>query len=266
MGQIIELPDSVKLKKEIRRLKSLLEDLVLERDELRFVTCENIKMKYMLEIGGLEHRVYQAHCEYLRLRRKKEIIQAKKNRQETINMDVIEKLLDEEFLTYQKKLDEKIHEMNQALERSKLESLTEEEEQEFKKLYRIIVKTLHPDLNPNLSEAKKELFINATDAYRRGDLADLQIIFQLVGADMNLENTPSSLILLHKEKQRLQSLLDQVKEEIKKIKTSPPYTWKIYFEDEERKAERIDELEKELGAFQKAIRTQKEWIHELMRK
>ena len=83
---------------------------------------------------------------------------------------------------------------------------------------------------------------------------------------MNLENTPSSLILLHKEKQRLQSLLDQVKEEIKKITTSPPYIWKIYFEDEERKAERIDELEKELRAFQEAIRTQKEWIHELMRK
>ena len=78
MGQIIELPDIAALKREIQELKKSLEELVFERDELRFVVCENIKMTYMLEIGNLEYRVYDAYCDYLRLRRKKEFIQAKK--------------------------------------------------------------------------------------------------------------------------------------------------------------------------------------------
>lgn len=160
MGQIIELPDITELKREISQLKKSLEDLVLERDELRFVVCENIKTMYMLEIGDLEYRVYKMYCDYLRLRRKREIIQAKKNRQETITMDSIEKLLDDEFLSYKKKLDEKINEMNQALEKSKMDALTEEQTVEFKKLYRNIVKSLHPDLNPTTSEAEKQLFIN----------------------------------------------------------------------------------------------------------
>lgn len=58
MGQIIELPDIAALKREIQELKKSLEALVVERDELRFVVCENIKMTYMLEIGNLEYRVY----------------------------------------------------------------------------------------------------------------------------------------------------------------------------------------------------------------
>lgn len=108
MGQIIEFPDSKKLKETIRKLRKQLEDLVLERDELRFVVCENIKTAYMLIFGGLEYNLYEAYCKFLRLRRKKEMIQAKVNRQEKVQVEVIERMLDKEFSQYQKKLDEKI--------------------------------------------------------------------------------------------------------------------------------------------------------------
>lgn len=264
MGQIIELPDSLKLKQEIGELKNRLENLVLERDELQFVVCENVKMKYMLEIGSLEYKVYKTYCEFLRLRRKKEILQAKKNRQETFNMAEVDHILDEEFLNYKKKLDEKIHEMNQALERSKMRLLSKEETAELKKLYRSIVKSLHPDLNPNCSDAEKALFYNATDAYKQGDLSTLQIIFQMSETEENKEEASSSLIKLQKEKQRFQRLVSMVEAQIEEIKTKPPYIWKIYFEDERKKAERIAELEKQQKSFQEAIRTQQERINELM--
>lgn len=127
MGQIIEFQEYKKAKDRIQELKNTLEELIFERDHLKFVVCENLKAEYLLEFGSLEYRIYKAYCEYLRLRRKRELIQAKKNRQEKIEMDEIEKQLDEEFVEYKKKLNEKIHEMNDALKRAELKFLSDED-------------------------------------------------------------------------------------------------------------------------------------------
>ena len=264
MGQIIELPDIAALKREIQELKKSLEALVVERDELRFVVCENIKMTYMLEIGNLEYRVYDAYCDYLRLRRKKEFIQAKKNRQEPIQMDAIDSFLDIEFQEYKKKRDEKIDEINQAIERSKIESMPEEAA-EFKTMYRSIVKSLHPDLNPDTTDAEQELFVHATEAYKEGDFGTLQLIFQMIGSEHHDESEPSSLAKLQSEKIRIQNLVDRVKADIEFIKTTVPYIWRIYLEDEGKKAEKISKLQTELKSFKEAIRTQQELINDLVR-
>ena len=155
---IIPFPDFQKLKEEIEKLRTELSMLVLERDELRFVICKNIEMEYMLKIGGLEYQAYEAECTFLRLKRKVELIQAKKNRQEKVILSVIEDALDHEFLEYQKRLDEQMDKMNDALERSKAEPLSEEESRELKILYRKVVKALHPDMNPEITDAQARLF------------------------------------------------------------------------------------------------------------
>lgn len=273
MGHIIELAAITEIKREISQLKKSLEECVIERDELCFVVCENIKTAYMLEIGSLEYRNYKLYCDYLRLHWKKELIQAKKNRQETVIMESIEAFLDEEFISYQKRLDEKMRDINDALERSKMEALSEEETVEFKKLYRSIVKSLHPDLNPDSSEGEKQLFLYATAAYRQGDLVTLQLIFQIIGDEdsdeysgkLSKAKVPSSFDALQSEKIRIQHLIDQVQMEIDTIKTTAPYIWKIYFEDENKKAEKIDELERERKSFQQAIRAQEEQINNLLK-
>lgn len=153
--------------------------------------------------------------------------------------------------------------MNRALARSKMDVLSEEDTAEVKKLYRSIVKNLHPDLNPKATEAEKELFYQATEAYEQGDLSALQVIYQIADKGADGEKMTSSLSGQEKEKQRLEKLLDQVKVEIEKIKTSPPYIWKIYVEDEGQKKERLSQLQKELESFQAGIRTQEEYIRTL---
>lgn len=132
MGQIIEFPNDKKSKDKIRKLKKTLENLVFKRDNLKYIICENIKTEYMLIFGSLEYKIYKAYCNYLRLKRKKDMIQAKKNRQEKINMEVIDKKLDLEFTEYKKKLNEKIEEINTALRRSKSEILSDDDEKRLK--------------------------------------------------------------------------------------------------------------------------------------
>ena len=264
MGQIIEFPDIKKLKEEICELKNDLENLVMERDNLLYVICENIKTAYFLEFGTLEHGVYKAYCKYLRLRRKKELIQAKINRKEKVLLNDIESKLDVEFIAYKKKLDDIVNDINVALKRSRSEKLTEDEQKEIKKLYRRIVKILHPDLNPKISDSEKELFYSAVESYERGDLYALQMIFDISCNGDNKENTYLSMEELWKEKDRLKNLIKKILLEINQIKENPPYSLKIFLENDDKKSEKSKELREELKSFNEAIRTEEESINELI--
>ena len=157
-SNVIVFPDFEKLKSEVEKKRTELSMLLLERDELQFVICKNIETEYMLKLGSIEYKAYEAQCAALRLKRKIDLIQAKKNRQEKIIISAIEETLDEEFAEYQKQLDEQIDKVNAAIKRSKAEVLSDEENKELKKLYRKIAKALHPDINPDVSEAQGQLF------------------------------------------------------------------------------------------------------------
>lgn len=265
MGQIIEFPDDKKSRERIRELKKTLESLVFERDNLVFVVCENIKTEYLLIFGSIEYRIYKTYCTYLRLKRKKDMLQAKKNRQEKIKIEEIEDKLYEEFADYKKKLDEKIGEINEALSRAKSEVLSEEETKVLKKLYKNIVKRLHPDLNPSVTDVEKELFYNATEAYKNGDLQSLQIIYDIVCSGNAIEDSNLSGKSLDDEIERLEGLVGQIQDYINIIKSTPPYTWSIYLEDDKKKSKRLESLEEDLKSFEEAVRTQEEAIKDLMR-
>lgn len=250
---------------KIQELKKTLENLVFERDNLKFVICENIKTEYMLIFGSLEYRIYKSYLKYLRLKRKKDLIQAKKNRQEKIIIEDIDTKLDEEFCDYKKKLDEKVEEINHALDRSKGEILSDEDSKFLKKTYKNIVKKLHPDINPSVTKAEKELFYHATEAYKDGDLASLEIIYDIVCKEEDKEDKAFSGKNPEEEVKRLEDLVNQVEDNIDLIKSIPPYTWKIILEDEKKKAEKLRDLKNDLKSFEEAVRTQEEYIRELMR-
>ena len=139
--------------------------MIFERDHLKFVVCKNLKTNYLLEFGVLENSLYRAYCKYLRLRRKKELIQAKLNRQEEVRMEEIEKQLDDEFGEYEEKLNQKIYDLKKAFKMAELDFLSEEDSKLIKKLYMGIVKRIHPDVNPLIIEEQEDLFYKATEAY-----------------------------------------------------------------------------------------------------
>ena len=218
-GNVIVFPDFEKLKNEVEKMRTELSMLLLERDELQFVICKNIETEYMLKLGSIEYKAYEAQCAALRLKRKIELIQAKINRQEKVIISAIEETLDTEFAEYQKQLDEQINKMNDALKRSKAEVLTDEENKKLKKLYRKIVRALHPDINPDVSQAQVQLFDNAVSAYKSGDLGTLRIIGEMVGNNPLPEQRKDAMTQLVEERERLQGLLKSIRESIDNIKS-----------------------------------------------
>ena len=265
-NNIIILPELEELKAEVERLRTELSMLMLERDELKFVICKNIEAEYMLKLGGLEYKAYEAQCNVLRLKRQLELMQARLNRQESIVMAVIETILNTEFAEYQKKLDEQMGKMNEAIERSNADVLSEEETKELKKLYRKIVKALHPDMNPNITEAQRQLFDNAVMAYKNGNLDALRAIAGMIGdADLQVNQTDAKARLLE-EKKSLEKLLENVREEIQTIKSEYPYTMKELLADDEKVEARKRELELIISKYEEIAGVYKARIDELMKK
>ena len=145
------------------------------------------------------------------------------------------------------------------MKKSKGDYLSGKETIRIKKLYKAIVKHLHPDLNPDLTEGERELFVHATEAYKDGDLAKIENIVSIVDSGESKDELTSSNAV-----QRMEGLVRKIQEEIDLIKENPPYSWKVYLEDEEKKAEKLEELKEDLENFKTAIRTQEEYIRDLM--
>jgi hypothetical protein len=265
MADIILSPEYSELKTEIEKLRTELSMLVLERDNLLLVECKNIEMAYMLALGNLEYKAYELNCACLRLKRKIELIQAKKNRQEKINLEAIEETLDQEFAEYQAQLDAQIDKMNAALERSNGRPLSEEEMKELKKLYRSIVKALHPDLHPDISEAQLQLFNNAVTAYENGDLDGLRIISSMVAEPALPDNQEDSISALVKEKDRLGELVKALRDKIDEIKNDYPYNMKALVQDKNKIAEVKSELEENIAQLTEILEIYKSKIAEMLR-
>ena len=252
------------LKNELLKKRTELSMLVLQRDELKYVICKNIETKYMLELGSLEYCLYQSECIIMRLKRKVELIQMRINRQEKIDVSAIDKLLDEQFREYQQKLEEKIKKMNEAIERDNGEILTEQQVKELKKLYRAIVKALHPDLNPNVTKQQIKLFQNAVTAYKNGDLQTLRIINEMISNNHSEDDNTDNIEKMRNEQIRLDRMISSINGDIEKIKSEYPYTMKDILSDKEQLNQRKQELKDNIDQCNELVSFYKTKIQHLL--
>ncbi|HFI0632777.1 TPA: J domain-containing protein [Streptococcus suis] len=257
MSDIIPFVPHDDLQKDIERLRIEISMKFLERDDLILQQCPSIETAYLLRFGSLEYKVIEAEYKWRRLRRKLQFLISARNRQEKIEEEQIEEWLDREFQEYLDRLDDKLKEMNEALDWSKRELLTKEESKLLKKLYRKIVKLLHPDLNPNLSDAQRDLFFKAVEAYEEGNIAKLEFIYTMIENQGEMKVSGLSLL---QEKQRLENILIELQSSIEAIKDSYPYNLKTLLADEDACIEREQKLERQLESLVNEIRRCEEQI------
>ncbi len=249
---------------DIEKLNDTLVRLIVERDNLKFVVCKNIEAKYMAKLGDMEYRTYEAECLCRRLRRKAELIRIRKNRKEKIADDEIEATLDFEMEEYEEELRGKFDALATALERARVKPMAEKDANLHKRLYRDIMRALHPDLNPSASEKEQKLFLLAQEAYKSGDLEAMKIIHSVACHNMNAETAGDGSEDIEQEYERLLLSAENLKSEIKTIKQTHPYTLKKYLFNETKLAERKAQLKEELFNLQLAIEAYQEEIKLLM--
>lgn len=117
--------------------------------------------------------------------------------------------------------------------------------QELKRLYRHIMKKLHPDANPDATEAEMELLRKAQKAYSEADLDTLRdIADQLDDTEITEKyiDTPEDILKLRELKAKLAEKVEILIAHIDEIKNSFPYNEKDFLADEEAVAKRQEEL------------------------
>lgn len=261
---IIHFPAYAELKTAIESLQANLNLLLLEHDELIYVVCKNIETKYLLAAGHLDYKIYQLDCDIRRLKRKADLIQARINRQMSVDLSAIDSQLNDEFKEYQQQMKKMLKDLNAAMRRASGKLLTTEEMLELKDLYRKIMKKLHPDLNPDIDSDKQELFLHAIEAYKNGDLDRLRMITMMVDDGVSLGPSERSLNKLQKEKQRLEEQVKLVNESIKKIQSEFPYTLKALVSDPAELDKHVVYLNETIEEMEEVLRWYVQKINDLV--
>ena len=246
------------LRQEIREYRVRLTAAMAEKDELLNIICPQLELKYVTTFGDLEVDLFEAQCRCKRLKRQIEMMRARTNRQEAFDPEKIIEILEQEFAKYAEKIEEEKEKVNAARERSE-EKPAPDTLEKLKKLYRQLVKKLHPDLHTEQSASEKDLFRKVVDAYKSYDLAQMELLYEMAaGEEPELpEESPESL---QAEADRLKGLLSEVLSEIEIIKSGYPYTAKELLEDEDAIARKRAELQELLSEYQDKVRYYEEKV------
>ncbi|CAN5643598.1 hypothetical protein BH20ACI4_BH20ACI4_07850 [soil metagenome] len=113
-------------------------------------------------------------------------------------------------------------------------------------LYRKLAFLLHPDIVGSADERRCKLWLQAAEAYKRGDLPTLRTIRLLI-ADESPENdlpdeTSSVLETLKNRHAELKRICEKMLDEIAEIKATAPFIWREILDD----AARLENLQNEL--------------------
>ncbi len=251
MADITPHPEFAKLIKEIEKLREEVSRLIEKRDYLRYHLSPRVSADYIKKIGVYEYKVFEFTVKVRRLRRKTELIRAKIAKDEIIIPSEIEAILDEEYADYEARLRAELERINSELERDGGEYLSDSDGAELKRLYRKVVKLLHPDLNPNQTEREKILFLKAVDAYERGDLDALRAIDVLADTLDYDDADDLDGDSLARTKEILTRRADVLRNDISEIENTFPLDKRDFLENEEAVNARREDLEEEMAGLRK---------------
>jgi len=136
---------------------------------------------------------------------------------------------------------------------------------QMKKMYRRIVKALHPDVNPYVDEAGLGILRKANTAYEDGDFETLLLCFEAINTSAEIEDSPDAISRLTEEKERLTSLIQKITEQILAKKMKFPYTLKDFVNDPAKVAARKAKLDEHINKLNESLVAFQEKINEMRR-
>lgn len=164
------------LEKEVVAIKYALLVALEKRDQLLYIEAPALRESYMQKIGIYEEQVLKAELELTLVEKKKQLIQTALNRREPIDLEAIEKQLEEERK-------QQLENLNENYKKDYVKSnLSEDERNELQKLYKEIVQDFHPEVHKELTDFQKKLYERAVVSYQKQQLEELRLVHEMLYA------------------------------------------------------------------------------------
>lgn len=235
------------------------EELLLQKDAYE-KEAFSLQQHYTAVFGDLVIEAFQLKVDCIALKKEIAYYIKAKNRKIKADAKALAKLLKEEMAAYKKRLKELAKERDAARSGRPIGPM---EVAKIKKTYRRIAKILHPDLSP-LTEEHPELaslFQRVMVAYDCNDLKELENLEELMNVFLKNEGIEECSMVIPNVGERIKEL----EEEIEKIITTEPYTYKKLFDDpflaEEEKKKYQQDIE-EYVAYKQELTVNRDTLRE----
>jgi hypothetical protein len=208
---------------------------------------------YITRIGYLQIEKLQLQLRIKALKRKIELVMAKINREEEVDIIAIELQVAEELaLAEQKILKESLRFEKAEYLLSNLASPTRSKE--LKDLYKQYAKQLHPDVNENLTAEQIDLWHIVQQAYQTGDLEKLRAIKVIYEKELNKVDADFKELSEEDILLKIEILKEGIKiidADILKIKEQFPFNMQDKITNEDWVNQEKNNVQEELNALKK---------------
>lgn len=222
------------------------------------VVGPNLKAHYMVLVGLLEHRVYELKTKVNRWKRRFALRQRFLNRGEEPDLVGIEAELDQEFAEYLAEIKKHLAEIKEASLVFHAERLSEKESSELRCIYLDTVKKLHPDINPGLPQAARDLWNQIQAAYSGQDWDKVKFLATLVdgvvSGDKDFVPSEDGMAELKELCEHLESRCREIARRTEELKSTVPFIYEALLGNEKLVAERQGQLYAQICALEACIK------------
>jgi len=257
--ELVISPKITVLLEQCAILQEEVASLLAEREDLVKTVGPNVFAQYASIIGVKEHEVLSLDVEVRRLKSTIQKIQAIENHDKKPNLEQIEAVVEDELREWQEKVEKMVSKIQEC--QTRLENLMDSESAgELQALYRMLVKALHPDVNPKLHDPHKLLWDRVQKAYSAANLHELRaLVLFLDDIPEGLESISQLDELLKRRdtlKQQIQKLIQQISE----IEGRPPLSLRKRLDDGEWIESKIAESDQRVEALQVEKSDLEDWL------
>lgn len=234
------------------------EELLLKRDDVKKKAFQ-YGMEYNRTFGELILKVFEKKVEGIRKKKTLEYCQTFKNHGKNVDMAGLQTYLERQLAEYEKRLKDMVEE-NEAAKSTG--TVTEAELLQIKRIYRRMVKKIHPDINPltNTNEELKGLWQRLVIAYECNELKELKETEVLINALM----AKLDMGVMEIEIPDIEVKIAELEEEIERIMNTDPYQYRYLLEDEAAVAEKKKALQEELKEYEEYSNRLEEMLNSVL--
>ncbi|RDY23547.1 hypothetical protein CHF27_007950 [Romboutsia maritimum] len=166
-----------------REYKSLLDkyvNLIEKKEYSIYIKQPYLEYEYLLKFSELMKEELKIYIHVKQLRKKIDIILSKQKNNENLNDDYDIGFLLKDNLDIDKIFEKSKNSVN-------LKKASDLEMYEARRIFKLLIRRLHPQVNKNITSAKKKLWKRSKEAYYANDLSTLRMISNIFDHEIECE-------------------------------------------------------------------------------